>query len=262
MNDQPKISIIIACYNCAKYIKETLVCVLEQEYENWECIIVDDGSTDQSALVVQDYIKDKKNYIYIKQSNKGASVARNTAIKHSSGKYILPLDADDLMSKSYTKLAVEILEKDPEIKLVYCKTMLFGNKKGEFKLVDYSFERLIIQNMIVNSSVYRRADYDRTSGYDPEMYDSEDWEFWISLLKTGGKVYKIPDFLFFYRKHKGSKNKKFNAKREALRQYVCRKHSDIYAYFFDNPIQIYFEHQKYKKAYNIIRRLTFRKLID
>ncbi len=259
MTDKPLVSIIIACYNSDKYIYETLDSLQNQVHTNWECIIVDDGSTDKSKEVIMPFVEKDKRYKYVYQKNQGASVARNTGIKNSSGKYILPLDSDDYISTNYTQKAIEILEKNPTVKVVYCKGMMFGDKKGEFKLAPFSFEKLIIKNMLIVASMYRREDYDKTPGYDPKMFSSEDWEFWISLLKTGGEVYKIPEFHWFYRKHKESKNKKNHHRREELRQYVCNKHPELYENLFPNPIQTYLDMEKYKKYYNKIRKLTFRK---
>ncbi len=259
MKEEPKVSIITAIYNGEKYISETLACLLDQNYTNWENIVVDDGSTDDSAEIIRSFVEKDNRYKYFHQENQGAAAARNMAIRNSTGKYILPLDADDLISKDYVREAVEILGNHPEIKLVYCNALMFGNKKGPFILPEYSFKDLIIKNMIINSSMYRRSDYDLTTGYDSAMFSSEDWEFWISLLKTGGEVYKIAENHWFYRRHADSKNDKYHHRRAELRQIVYQKHKELYSDLFDNPIQTYIDFQLYKKYYNFCRRLSLRK---
>jgi glycosyltransferase involved in cell wall biosynthesis len=261
MKNQPLVSIITPCFNSELYIAETLESVISQDYQNWECIVVDDGSTDNSASIVKEIIAKEARIKYIHQQNSGASTARNKGILKSQGKYILPLDSDDLIHSTYLSKAVEIFEASPTTKIVYCDVKLFGDKNKDLIHKDYSFENLIIQNMLIVSSMYRREDYNKTAGYDPKMFSSEDWEFWISLLKDGGEVYKIPEQLLYYRKHGGSKSKKNHKKRELLRKYVFQKHKELYLDLFDNPIQIYFEHKKFKKYYNLIRRLTFRQPI-
>lgn len=258
MTNQPLVSIITPCYNSDLYIAETLNSIILQDYPKWECIVVDDGSADNSATIVKEIIAREPRIKYLLQANSGASTARNRGIMESKGKYILPIDSDDLIHPTYLSRAVEILEARPETKVVSCDVKLFGEKNKALIHTAYSFDKLLIQNMLVVSSMYRREDYDKTDGYDPKMFSSEDWEFWISLLKDGGEVYKIPEYLLFYRKHAGSKNKKNHTKRALLRQYVFQKHKELYLDLFDNPIQIYFEHQKYKKYYNLFRRLTFR----
>ncbi len=107
---------------------DALNSVLAQVYTNWECIILDDGSTDDSAKVAKAYTEKDKRFTYIYQVNKGLPSARNAAIKNSSGKYILPLDADDKISPGYLAGAVDVLEKNKDIKLVYCRAELFGKK--------------------------------------------------------------------------------------------------------------------------------------
>lgn len=262
MKNQPLVTIITPCFNSENYIAETLNSVMAQDYPNWECIVVDDGSTDNSATIVKEMSAREPRIKYLIQPNSGASTARNKGIKESRGKYILPLDSDDLIHPSYLTKAVDILESHPKIKVVYCDVKLFGDKNKDLIHKDYSFKSLITQNMLVVSSMYRREDYDKTNGYDPRMFSSEDWEFWISLLKDGGEVFKIPEHLLYYRKHAGSKNKKNHKKRAILRQYVFQKHKELYLDLFENPIQIYFEHKKYKKYYNLFRKLTFRRPVE
>ena len=98
MKEEPKVSIITANYNGGDYIAETLACLLKQNYSNWENIIVDDGSTDDSVSIIKSFAEKDNRYKYICQSNQGAAAARNTAIRNSTGKYILPLDSDDMIS--------------------------------------------------------------------------------------------------------------------------------------------------------------------
>lgn len=259
MLDQPLVSIITPCFNNAAYIEETLKAIIMQDYQNWECIVIDDGSTDQSAKLIQEIAQKEPRIKYLYQANSGAAAARNNGIKNSKGKYILPIDGDDLIHPSYLSKGIPLLEAHPNIKVVCCKVKMFGAKSKEMILQPYSFKKLLIQNQLTVSSIYRRSDYDKTTGYDPKMFSSEDWEFWISLLKTGGEVRKIDETLLYYRRHANSKNKKNHNKRQILRKYVYQKHKELYSDLFDNPIELYLEHQKFKKYYNLIRKITFRK---
>ena len=106
----PLVSILIPCFNAEKYIKETVESCLEQKWKNIEIIVVDDGSTDQSIHILKS-IKNKKVKIVL-QENQGAIAARNSAYKHSNGKYIQYLDADDLLSKEKIGDQVMLLERD------------------------------------------------------------------------------------------------------------------------------------------------------
>ena len=109
----PLVSIIIPCYNAAQFLEETLQSVLDMNYSAWECIIVNDGSTDNSQSVIATYVQQDSRFRCIEQSNAGPSKARNTGIQSSNGIYILPLDSDDLISKKYVSEAVTILENSP-----------------------------------------------------------------------------------------------------------------------------------------------------
>ncbi len=258
----PLVSIIIPCFNAEKFIFQTLSCLLEIDYLNWECIIVDDGSTDRSARIIKEFCSKDNRFILFKQANAGPSVARNIAISKSQGEFLLPLDADDLISKSYISEAVEVLKKNPKIKLVYCNARMFGRKNKPWELPVYSFKSLLIENMIFCSALFRRSDYNKTNGFDPNLrYGREDWDFWIELLKSGGDVYKIEKVHFFYRTHKKSHNKVANSNIASIRKYVFQKHRSLYDGVIDNPIQLFQEHALFKKSYNILRRLTFRKPI-
>lgn len=199
---QPRISIVIPCYNAEKYIRETLDCLQKQTIEDWECVIVNDGSTDNSLEILKEYSAKDSRYRYIDKENGGPSLARNAAIAASCGKYILPLDADDLIAPSYAKKAIDYLEEHPNTKLVYCEAEFFGDKDGKWNLKDYKYCDLPWGNCIFCSAVYRRADYDKTNGYNSNMrMVEEDWDFWLSLLSEKDEVYRIPETLFYYRQH-------------------------------------------------------------
>lgn len=258
----PKVSVVIPAYNAAPFIAETIASVKAVSYPTWECIIVDDGSTDSTVSVAQSAIAADSRFSLITQSNSGPSVARNVAIANGEGTYILPLDADDLISPNYISKAVEVLEAEPQIKIVYCNAVKFGHKNGFWHLPEFSFRELLKENMIFCTALFRRADFDKTRGYDPLLRKGrEDWDFWLELLKTGGEVYKLPEVHFYYRTHKRSRDKDANRNLAEIRKQIYQNHRELYADFFDNPIQIYHEHAFFKKKYNFLRKITFRKPI-
>lgn len=115
------VSIIVPCYNQAIYLSETLDSVLNQIYNNWECIIVNDGSTDNTKDVALSYCNRDSRFLYIEQENAGLSAARNAGVIRSRGEFILPLDSDDKIAPAYIYKAVECFEKDDSLKIVYCR---------------------------------------------------------------------------------------------------------------------------------------------
>lgn len=256
------VSVIVPCFNAENFIAQTLNCLLEMDYTNWECVIVNDGSTDNSQSIVESYCSKDSRFISIVQQNLGPAAARNAAIANSKGEYILPLDADDLISKSYVSEAVALLDGNPSIKLVYCNARMFGRRNRVWKLPQYSFRSLLLYNLIFCTAMYRRSDFLKTRGYDPTFRQGmEDWDFWIELLKSGGEVYKIEKEHFFYRTHKKSRNKSAHKNAVDIRKQVYDKHRSLYENIIDNPIQLIHEHTYYKKKYNFLRRLMFQKPI-
>ncbi len=205
----PLVSIIIPCYNQALFLEEAVNSVLNCTYPNFEIIIVDDGSHDHSAKIALKIHEKNPEIIHvIMQENAGASKARNVGIKAASGKYVLPLDGDDKISENYIQRAVEVLEKNQDVKVVYCEAKKFGNESGYLKLKTFSRKALALDNMIFVSALYRKNNWEECGGYDPRMtWGSEDWEFWINMLKSGGEVVKLPITGFYYRIKEGSRRK-------------------------------------------------------
>lgn len=200
-----KVSIIIPCYNQANYIRESIESALNQTYKNIEIIIINDASTDNSSAIIKEYADQNTNIIFINEKeNQGVVKSRNLAISKCNGYYILPLDGDDKIAPSFVEKAVNILDNDEDIRIVYSKTMLYGDKNKEFKLDVFNPDTIIFNNCIPNTAMYRKQDFLKVGGYKDYMKEGiEDWELWISILeiaKNKGKcAYRINDLLFFYR---------------------------------------------------------------
>ena len=228
--NNPEVSIIVPCYNQAQYLSEALQSVLEQTYENWECIIVNDGSPDNTSQIAQKWVEKDSRFKYIYKINGGLSSARNAGINYAKGTFILPLDADDRIGPNYVSLALDAFQKDAELKVVYCKAEKFGNEVGEWKLPYYSRRNLAVDNMIFCSAVFKREDWELVGGYDVNMiYGLEDWEFWIAILKNGGTVKCLVEVNFYYRIKTTSMIEQLNLeKRKTLFEYMSIKHADFF----------------------------------
>ncbi|HEB42086.1 MAG TPA: glycosyltransferase, partial [Candidatus Dependentiae bacterium] len=191
VNNNPLISIIVPCFNQGLYLPEALDSILAQTYQNWECIIVNDGSTDDTDYIAKRYCECDTRFKFIQKANGGLADARNEGIKNSNGFYILPLDSDDKISNNYLNEAIKILNDNPQIKLVYCDAELFGDETGKWNLPEYSFERLLYENHIFCTAIYKRSDFDKTYGYNVKMKAGwEDWDLWLSMLNANDQVYK------------------------------------------------------------------------
>lgn len=252
---QPLVSIITPCFNQGHFLEETILSVLESTYPAIEMIIVDDGSTDQSVEVALAFSKSHPHIKLHQQANSGPSVARNQGIRLAKGKYILPLDADDLLSKDYIARAVVVMENDPEVKVVYCRARKFGDKEEKWILPDYSPHLLARKNMIFVSAMYRKTDWERCGGYAEEMtWGFEDWEFWISLLKSGGKVVRLPITGFFYRIREKSRRKSVTKKgRDLTVAFINKKHPDFIYQHLHGPLR---RNKTWSKPINLFLKMV------
>lgn len=191
--EKPLVSVIMPVYNAEEYLEEAVNSAIVSNYSPLELILVDDGSTDGSHHLAQQ-LAEKTGTTVIKvykQANAGPCVARNYAVSLAKGKYIFPLDADDKVGPDFFAEAVDVMEADNDVKVVYAHAEFFGERTGEWKLAPYSRELLARKNMIPISAMYRRSDWVRVGGYCKEIIAREDWEFWISILKNGGEVIRL-----------------------------------------------------------------------
>lgn len=193
-----KISIIIPYYKGENYIHETLKSVYDQTYQDFEVIIVNDGS-ERSALDLIEKNSDFKNLKIIHQDNQGQSSARNNGVKSATGKYILFLDCDDLIDKTFLDKTHQILSKNNETRICYTKGKFFEKTDKEWVLQPFNTFDFLIENCIPITALIYKEDFEKVGGFDTQLNYYEDWDFWISLVEIGAKVHKIDEFLFFYR---------------------------------------------------------------
>ncbi|MBF2708229.1 glycosyltransferase family 2 protein [Flavobacterium soyangense] len=224
------VSIIVPCYNQAQYLDEALQSVLDQTYQNWECIIVNDGSSDNTEEVAQKWVQKDVRFQYFFKKNGGVSSTRNLGICYAIGEFILPLDADDRIGRTYINSAVRVFRRNSTLKLVYSKAEYFGDKTGLWYLPSFSIQNLARFNMIFCSAIYRKKDWELVGGYDVNMiYGIEDWEFWIAILKDGGNVFRLDTVEFYYRVKKVSRQKQLDGKMtKMMNEYMCIKHVDFF----------------------------------
>jgi glycosyltransferase involved in cell wall biosynthesis len=224
-----KVSIIMPCYNYGKYVDEAVNSVLDQTFQDFEIIIVNDGSTDNfTNELLSNYNKPKTKVISIK--NQGPSIARNIGIEHATGEYILPLDADDKIESTYLEKGVELLDKNPKLGIVYCEAEYIGERVGKWELPPYSFEHFILENMIFSTAFFRKSAWKKVGGYNPNMiHGMEDYDFWISLIELGMEVYRIPESLFYYRVKVESRTTKLNDYNLEMFVQIYHNHEELYS---------------------------------
>lgn len=268
-------SIITPCYNHGKYLPDMLQSLKPISGIDYEIIIVNDGSTDKETNNILNNLK--SNYSEIKltvisQENGGPAKARNTAIKASSGKYILPIDSDNWIDLEYIIQSKKILDENSNIGIVYAKPIFVGENipdNRRWKTLDFSIEALCEWNFIDNCAVFRKEVWEKNNGFDTNTA-WEDWDFWLSAYKNAFDFYFIDAYLFYYRvlpnsnvekdqlrvenaikllkkKHANLmltvlEDKYNNLKREAAKKTIL---NNMYLNDFKNPFRSFFKYLKY-----------------
>lgn len=234
---KPLVSVVIPVYNMEEFLEETLDSVLSSDYPNFEVIVMDDGSKDRSLEIAESYKSRYENIRVYTQANSGVGAARNHAISKAGGVYILPVDADNRISKELIHSAVDILESDPEVKVVCPRAEFFGDRSGEWVLPPFSLSLLARKNMMDTCAVYRKSEWERIGGYCAEIVAREDWEFWISMLKDGGKVVKLPETGLFYRVREQSKRVTDRLLKKHVIDVLNRRHPDFFERELGGPLR-------------------------
>lgn len=237
----PKVSVITACYNDGKYIKECVESVQQSDYPNIEHIIVDDGSNEETRAILKQ-LKYNNLRIFFKE-NEGVCATRNYAINKATGKYILPLDGDDKISSNYISDAVTIFESNSNVRIVSSEiSQMFGYGNGLIQVVlPFDFGLLLSRNLFTVSTLVKRVDVETVGGFDTDFKSGlEDWNFWISILELGGNVAVVPGTNFFYRIKRRHRNNKFGEDdvRNVLRM-IWEKHKVLYSKYYADPFDTY-----------------------
>lgn len=238
-----KVSVIMPCYNDGQYIEEAIDSVLNQSYKDIELIIIDDGSDDEYTIRVINNISHEKIKVLHTDHLRPAG-ARNYGISLSTGKYILPVDSDDKIEPTYIEQAVNILAGNPQIGVVYCQADLFGEQSGRWDLPTYSFETMLLDNIVFVTALFYKKDWEKVGGFNTSMDSGmEDYDFWLSILGLGKQIYQIPETLFHYRIKKVSRTTQFMDNSIQVKE--------IYRRMYDNHEEFY---QKNAKTYAKVLR--------
>ena len=206
-----KVSIIIPCYNYSRYLHECFANLQAQTYQNWEAILIDDGSTDQTMEVVRSWQTREPRIQYFYQQNQGVSKARNYGLSRANGELIQFLDADDLLSKHKLEVQVTYFKKFPQVDLTYTENYYFREGFSKTLFPDqellgrewmirfsgegaFALEQLIRNNLAVVSSPVIRKELAKKAGKFPEsIAHTEDWQFWMQCVLAGARIQFIQD---------------------------------------------------------------------
>lgn len=215
-----KVSIIIPIYNAEKTILETIQSVQSQSFTDWELIVIDDGSTDNSVKIVEE-IKESRLQLFCYE-NAGATVARNRGLAQANGNFIAFLDADDLWSEDKLVLQLAALQNNPDAGVAYCWTS-FIDEQGKIFFLQKPvwhqgnvYRDLLLRNFLACGSIplIRREAIAAVGEFDPHLKSCQDWEYWLRLAKNWSFVI-VPKYLVFYRQSSGSISSKVEERERA-----------------------------------------------
>ena len=196
-----EISVIVPCYNLAAFLPEALDSVAAQTFQDWECIVVNDGSTDRTGELAARYAAADKRFKIVETPNGGVIKARNLGVKSSTGKYLLFLDADDILMPDYMDKAMSLFRALPGLKLVGGQAEFFGKgiPRRVRRVPPFSMERLIANNCIYVTSFIPREEFERAGGFAEGLAAGwEDWDLWMSVLGKDSDAVILDDVVFRY----------------------------------------------------------------
>jgi len=188
---KPTVSIVVPTYNRAHYLGQAIDSILSQTYTDYEIIVIDDGSTDHTAELVKAMSDPRIRYIF--QENQGISGARNTGVQTARGRYIAFLDSDDVWLPDLLQAAVETLDTDPAIGLVYARAQAFDREGTPLpqktgappKFADDPLQSALWGDFVTTITVVvRRELLERVGPFDETMKGNEDWDMWIRLARV------------------------------------------------------------------------------
>lgn len=231
MEETLKVSIIIPAYNAEKYIKQCVDSCLSQTYTNFEIIAIDDGSTDSTVKILQEYGATIK---VVNKKNSGTASALNVGIKQSNGEWIKWISADDVLLNDSIEILMNTAEQIPDAKNCIFYTDYFyinehGIITGEFIQRNYNYSTQEERNRILlnrlrgrgSSSLMHRSIFDKVGYYDESLRSSEDYEFWLrACLIYDIRLYLIQRKTLLYRRHSEQLTRKIVSDDTAIRSKI------------------------------------------
>lgn len=218
--NSPKVTVFMPAYNAQNFIAQSIESVLEQTFENFELLIINDGSTDDTMKIASSF-SDKRIRVINNQKNSGLVSVRNQGIKESLGEYIAFLDADDIALKNRLQIQTRFLDSHNEIALVGGAVSLIDEKgwslntvwKSNLETQDYPVA-LMFRNRFAQSSVMVRKASLGDDPYRDGFAPSEDYDLWVRLSQSKG-LFNLPDVIVLYRVNKNGASKTGQTKKDA-----------------------------------------------
>ena len=223
-----QISVIVPVYNSEKYVAEAIQSVLAQTYQHFEIIVIDDGSTDGSAAVVQTLFP---SVTYIFQENQGVGSARNKGIDNASGDYFALLDADDIWLEDKLARQIAVFDQDPQVDLVYGHVRQFYSPEliGQIEK-EVKIPREVMPAQLSSSMLIKRDSFFKVGHYETKWTVSIDQEWHLRTIDRALNIVMLPDIVYWRRIHNnnlGRRKKKLNYQRlHVLKESIDRRNKN------------------------------------
>jgi glycosyltransferase involved in cell wall biosynthesis len=207
----PRISVLLPCFNHGAYLDEAIGSVLAQTFQDFEIVLVDDGSTDPQTVEKIQHCSAPRTRVF-RIENGGLSGARNFAAAQAHGALFCALDADDRLAPTWFEKAVARLDADPDLAFVSHWLRAFGDESWEWTPQRCELTDLLVNNMVNGAALVRREVFEAVGGFEVSMRDGcEDWDFWLRVVEQGYRGTIIPEFLFEYRRRADSMSRLMSA---------------------------------------------------
>lgn len=229
----PDVSIIVPYYNMGRYLPETLRSLRAQTFEDYEILLVDDGSTDPASQRLVDELEGTPRLRIVRKPNGGLSSARNAGLREARGRWILPVDPDDLLSPTFLEKAVDVMGRSPKLGYTTALVSYFTEDPHQpvGGWVPWGMERdvLCMENVASTcTALMERKLVEELGGYDEWLTSFEDWDVFCAMAERGYEGMVIPEFLFHYRLRPDSMTRTVaNQSRRELIAYLILKHPGL-----------------------------------
>lgn len=228
LSSTPKVSVVVTCFNLGHYLEEALDTVFAQSFQDFEVLIVDDGSTDPTTDEALSRVERPRTEI-LRTAHAGLPAARNAGIRRARGEYVCALDADDRLDPHWLERATEVLDRNAKVTFVSHWFRTFGEEEWEWTPQRCDLVALLDRNTINGAALVRRQALLENGLFDEEMREGcEDWDLWINLVERGHRGVILPQFLFHYRRRSDSMSWGMSERHLKLFRGLIEKHEASY----------------------------------
>ncbi len=234
---EPVVSVIMPAYNAADYIAKAISGVLNQTYKNFELIVINDGSTDQTENIILSF--NDQRIKYSRQENHGLAATHNTGIRKSAGEFVIKLDADDMMTPDFIERHIAEFERHTEADLVYCDDLLIDERNQPVRVInrpEYSDRKQLIRDLfrcgfpvVPFRTCIRKNVFDKIGYFDESLRVAEDYDMMRRFVKHGLRVHHLPAALYLRRIASDSLSRKFSVEKAKSHFDIVKRYSDTFA---------------------------------